>query len=177
MKKLLSVSLLISTLLLSACNTTPTKDIQVKSTRAPEAELNTYKTYAWSGSASVLNDPENKWQPANIDISNTIKSLIDRELQKKNLAKVEDKTADLAISFFTGIDMEAKEIKTAPDSPVEIPTNVPKAALIIIALDTKTDYAVWVGVATGDVDQSATAETVKDRLDFAISEIFNAKPK
>jgi len=173
MKKILSLSLIISTLLLSACNTTPTKDIQVKSTLAFDAQLKNYHSYSWTGFAAVLNDPEEKWQPADIDVSATIKSLVDRELQKKNLTKVENDESDLAISFFTGVDMEAQSLKTAPTSDVKIPQNVPKAALVIIAIDTKTDYVVWVGVATGDVITKPTTETMQARLDYAITEIFN----
>ncbi len=175
MKKILPFTLLITALFLTACNTTPTKDIQVQSTKAPGAQLKNYKTYAWAGSASVLNDPEQKWQATDLDISGTIESLIDRELKKKNLTKVQDENADIAMSFFTGVDMEAKNLKTAPDSDVEIPTDTPKAALIIIALDVKTDYVVWVGVATADVVKKATTEITKARLDYAITKIFNSK--
>jgi len=175
MKKILSLSLVISTLVLSACNTTPTKDIQVKSTLAVDAQLKNYHSYSWTGFAAVLNDPEEKWQPADIDVSATIKSLVDRELQKKNLTKVENDESDLAISFFSGVDMEAQSLKIAANSDVEIPKNVPKAALVIIAIDTKTDYVVWVGVATGDVITKPTAETMQARLDYAITEIFNVK--
>jgi len=175
MKKILSFSLIISTLVLSACNTAPTKDIQVKSTLSVDAQLKNHQSYSWSGFATVLNDPEEKWQPADLDVSSTIKSLIDRELQKKNLTKVEVDGADLAISFFTGVDMDSQSLKAAPNSDVEIPKNVAKAALIIIAIDTKTGYVVWVGVATDDVIIKPTAETMQARLDYAITEIFNAK--
>jgi len=177
MKKILSLSLIISTLILSACNTTPTKDIEVKSTLAVDAQLKNYHTYSWTGFAAVLNDPEEKWQPADIDVTATIKSLVDRELQKKNLTKVENDESDLAISFFSGVDMEAQSLTTAPNSDVEIPKNVPKAALVIIAIDTKTSYVVWVGVATGDVITKPTAETMQARLDYAITKIFNTKAK
>jgi len=175
MKKILSLSLIISTLILSACNTTPTQDIQVKSALAVDAQLKNYQNYSWTGFAAVLNDPEEKWQPAGVDVTATIKSLIDRELQQKKLTKVENDESDLAISFFAGVDMEAQSLKAAPNSDVEIPKNVPKAALVIIAIDTKTDYVVWVGVATGDVITKPTAETMQARLDYAITEIFNAK--
>ena len=175
MKKILSLSLVISALLLSACNTTPTKDIEVTSALAVDAQLKNYHSYSWAGFAAVLNDPEEKWQPADIDVSASIKSLIDRELQKKNLTNVENDESDLAISFFTGVDMEAQSLETAPNSDVEIPKNMPKAALVIIAIDTKTNYVVWVGVATGDVITKPTAETMQARLDYAITEVFNAK--
>lgn len=175
MKKTLSLSLILSTLLLSACNTTPTKDIQVQSALAADVQLKDYHNYSWTGFAAVLNDPEEKWQPADVDVSATIKSLIDRELQKKSLAKVENDESDLTISFFTGVDMEAQSLKAAPNSDVEIPQNVPKAALVIIAIDTKTDYVVWVGIAAGDVITKPTAETMQARLDYAITEIFNVK--
>ena len=152
-----------------------TKDIEVDRASDPKVNLKAYKTYAWLGSAAVLNDPEGKWQPAKFDISSDIKFRIDGELRDKDLTEVTGEDAELAISFFTGVDMDAKSLKADPETDVEIPADVPKAALIVVALDIKTGYVVWMGIATGDITEGATVETTKARINYAISKMFNPR--
>lgn len=173
MKKIIyPVTLLILAIFLSACASI-TKDIKVETASDPKVNLSAYKTYTWLGSAEVLNDPDEKWTPAKFDVSSDIKFLIDRELRNKNLTEVRPEDAEIAMSFFTGIDMAAQELKADPKSQVKIPATVPKAALIVIALDLKTGYVIWMGVATGDVQDDATMEVTKARIDFAITKMFN----
>ena len=174
MKKFYSpLALLFLTVLLSGCATT--KDIEVETASDPKVNLEGYKTYAWLGSAEVLNDPEGKWQPAKFDISSDIKFLIDSELRSKNLTEVADQDAEVAISFFTGVDMDAQQLKTDPATDVEIPENAPKAALIVVALDIKTGYVVWMGVATGDVKEGASVKETKARIAYAVNKMFNPR--
>ncbi|WP_428354617.1 DUF4136 domain-containing protein [Methyloprofundus sp.] len=174
MKKFYSpLALLFLTVLLSGCATT--KDIEVETASDPKVNLEGYKTYAWLGSAEVLNDPEGKWQPAKFDISSDIKFLIDSELRSKNLTEVADQDAEVAISFFTGVDMDAQQLKTDPATDVEIPENVPKAALIVVALDIKTGYVIWMGVATGDVKEGASVKETKARIAYAVNKMFNPR--
>ena len=167
------VAFFILSILLSACSSTMTKDIEVETASDPKVNLKAYKKYAWLGSAALLNDPEGKWQPAKFDISSDIKFLIDRELRNNGLSEVADQDAEVAISFFTGVDMEAKGLKADPKTNVEIPTNVPKAALIVVALDIQTGFVIWMGVATGDINDKATVETTKARIDYAVTKMFN----
>lgn len=173
MKKIYPLILLFLAILISACTSPLTKDIEVEAASDPKVNLNAYKKYAWIGSAAVLNDPEGKWQPAEFDISSDIKFLIDRELRNKGLAEVRDEDAEIAMSFFTGVDMEAQNLKTDPETKVEIPTNVPKAALIVVALDVQTGFVIWIGVATGNVNENASVATTKARIDYAITKMFN----
>lgn len=175
MKKHYSLIFLVFAIFLSACTSTPTKDIDVDRAADPKVNLSAYKTYAWLGSAAVLNDPEGKWQPKKFDISSDIKFLIDRELRNKNLTEVQESDADIAISFFSGVDMAAQELKADSEKNVEIPVNVPKAALIVVALDVKTGLVVWIGTATGDINEDATVATSKARLDYAITKMFNPR--
>jgi len=172
MKKIVPLTLLVISLLLSACASKLTKDIQVEKASDPHVNLKAYKSYAWLGSASVLNDPEGKWYPAKFDIASEIKFLTDRELRNKGLTEVADQDAEIAISFFTGVDMEAQDLKGDPEKNVEIPANVPKAALLVVALDIKTGYVVWVGVATGNIKEGATLVDSKARLDYTITKMF-----
>jgi len=173
MKKYYTLTLLFLAVLISACSSSLTKDIEVEAASDPKVNLSAFSKYAWIGSAAVLNDPEGKWQPAEFDISSDIKFLIDRELRSKGLAEVSDADAEIAMSFFTGIDMEAKDLKVDPETKVEIPSNVPKAALIVVALDVQTGFVVWIGVATGNVNENATVATTKARIDYAITKMFN----
>jgi len=173
MKKIYPLTLLFLAILISACTSPLTKDIEVESASDPKVNLKAYKTYAWIGSAAMLNDPEGKWQPAEFDVSSDIKFLIDRELRNKNLSEVQDQDAEIAMSFFTGVDMEAQNLKVDPNTNVEIPVNVPKASLIVVAIDIQTEFVVWIGVATGNINEDATIETTKARIEYAITKMFN----
>lgn len=175
MKKLYLLPCVILLTFLSACTSAPTKDIQVDRATDAKVNLSAYKTYAWLGSAAVLNDPEGQWQPAEFDISSHIKFLINRELLNRDLTQVQGSEADIVMSFFMGVDMDAKKLKADPKSDVEIPVNVPKAALIVVALDSDTGYVIWIGTATGDVIKDATMEITKARLDYAIKKMFNPR--
>ena len=174
MKKYYSfLTLLVLTVLLTGCATT--KDIEVESASDPKINLKAYSTYAWLGSAEILHDPEGKWVPAEFDISSDIKFLIDSELRDKGLSEVADQNAEVAISFFTGVDMAAQQLKVDPETDVEIPENIPKAALIVLALDIKTGYVIWIGVATGDIKEGTTVKEKKTRIAYAVKKMFNPR--
>ncbi|HIG65934.1 MAG TPA: DUF4136 domain-containing protein [Methyloprofundus sp.] len=173
-KTLYPVTLFILAIFLSACAST-TKDIEVETASDPKVNLQAYKTYAWLGSAEILNDPEGKWQPAKFDVSSDIKFLIDSQLRDKGLTEVADQDAEIAMSFFTGVDMAAQQLQANPDTNVEIPENVPKAALIVAALDIKTGYVIWMGVASGDVKESSTVAEKKARIAYTVKKMFNPR--
>jgi len=176
MKKLFyPVAIFILSILLTACASILTSDIEVKTASDPKVNLKAYKTYAWLGRRTVINDPEKEKQPSKFKINNEIKFLIDRELRSKNYNEVAAENAEVAISFFSGVDMDAKGLKIDPKTKIEIPSDVPRAALVVVAQDKKTGYVVWMGVATGDFKQDETVETTKARLDFAITKMFNNK--
>ena len=62
---------------------TATKDIKVDSETRSGADLVGYKTYAWIGSAQIVNDPRGQWEPPPLDADAEIRWLIDRELRKR----------------------------------------------------------------------------------------------
>jgi len=174
MKKLFyPVTIFILSILLSACASTLTNDIEVKTASDPKVKLKEYKTYAWLGRKTVIKDPDKERKAPKFKINNEIKFLIDRELRNKNYNEVAAQNAEVAISFFSGVDMKAKGLKVDPKTEIEIPTEIPRAALVVVAQDRKTGYVVWMGVATGDFKQNETAKTTKARLDFAITKMFN----
>ena len=83
---------------------------------------------------------------------------------------------DLIVAFAAGIDMDSMDIKTDPESGLEMLANVPLGALSVILVDAVTGRAIWVGVATADVQENPTLETTRKRLDFAVSEMFDKLP-
>ncbi|NOQ15536.1 MAG: DUF4136 domain-containing protein [Methyloprofundus sp.] len=163
-----------SLLLLSACGTS-NKDIQISAEQDPTIIFTEYKSYDWLGAAGVLNDPDNTWQSVGVDISGDIKYLIDRELRKRKLFKTTGKP-DLAVSFFVGINMDNQELKLDEETKIELKKTIPKAGLAVILTEVKSGKVVWVGVATGDVQKERTAELVRQRLDFALTEMFKQLP-
>ena len=148
------------------------QDIQVDAKTNPKTNLSGYKTYAWLGAAKALNDPSKKWQPPKMDITGDIKYLIDRELRKHNINSTTVEP-DLAVAFVIGVDMDALELKDDPATQGDILENIPQGALVVALIDIETGYAVWVGVAKANIIEGASAELVRERLDYAVSNMFD----
>ena len=165
------IALSVTLLVLSGCTSAVTKDIEVKTETAPKANLEGYKTYTWLGSASILYDPEGQWEPPEFDADAEIKFLIDRELREHGMAE-SSSNPDMIVAFAAGIDMAAMEIKTDPESELKTLENVPAGALSVILIDAQTGLAVWAGVAKGEVQQNPDQEVTKQRLDYAVTEMF-----
>ncbi len=176
MKKFYSVVFALFVLLLTGCASS-TKDIQIETAVDPKVKLSGYKTYAWLGAAGVLNDPEQKWQPPNFDVAGDIKYLIDRGMRKRGVVLTEPENADLAVGFVLGVDMANLKLKKDPETKVEMLKNVPGGALVVVLIDSATGYVIWVGQATADVQVDASDEEVRERLDYAVSQMFKQMPK
>lgn len=175
MKKLQSLSILVLAIFISACAPSLTKDIEVDAASDPKVNLKAYTTYAWNGSVILFNDPEGKWATPKLDVSSEIKFQIDKQLRAKGLTEVADQNAEIAISFFAGVDMDAQSLKFDPATDVAIPENAPKSALIVVASDVKTGYVIWVGIATADIKIGATVAESKARIAYAVNKMFNPK--
>jgi hypothetical protein len=162
-------------LLLAGCASSVTNDIKVEADSDPKANLAGYKSYAWLGSAAIVFDDKGQWEPPQFDADSEVKFLIDRELRKHGMAE-DSVNPDLIVAFAAGIDMDSMEIKVNPVNDVEILENVPVGALTVILIDAETGFAVWAGVATAEVQESPTQETIKQRLDYAVSQMFAKLP-
>jgi hypothetical protein len=162
-------------LLLSGCASV-TKDIQIDAAHDQAVKFSGYKSYAWLGDIAALHDPEGKWQPPRMNITEDIKFLIDRELRKHGIYNYAE-APDLAVVFFIGADMEAMQLKADPKTKQDILSNVPAAALVVALIDAKTEYVVWVGEATGEIQKNLDEATIRKRLDYAVTEIFRKLPK
>ena len=163
-------------MLLAGCASVPTKDIQVDAQADPKANFSGYKTYAWLGAAAIVNDPHGQWEPPQFDSDAEIMFLIDRELRKRGMS---ENTADpdLVIAFAAGIDMEALGLKVDTKTKMDMLENVPQGGLLVAFLDRDTGFVVWLGVAMGEVQENIDEKTVKARLDYAVTRLFNEIPK
>ena len=165
------ITLALSLLATSSCATL-TDDIEVETHANPDVNYNSYKTYAWAGSAQIIFDPVGQWEQPTLDTDEEVKFVINRELRSRGLHQVTNHP-DLLVAFAAGIDTSILELKENPNNEKKIMTNVPKAALLIALVDANTGYTVWVGYAVGDAQQQQTIESIRTRIDYAVKEIFN----
>jgi len=163
-------------MLLSGCASTPTKDIEVDAQADPKANFSGYKTYAWLGSAAIVNDLYGRWEPPAFDSDAEIKYLIDRELRKRG--KIQNlNNPDMIVAFAAGIDMEALGLKVDPKTKIDMLENIPQGGLLVVLVDSKSGFVIWAGMATGEVQQNPDTETIKARLDYAVTQLFKKLPK
>ena len=83
---------------------------------------------------------------------------------------------DMIVAFAAGIDMDSMEISIDPESQLTVLENVPQGALAVVLLDAHTGQAIWGGVATADIQENPGQETIKKRLDFAVTSMFKKLP-
>ena len=55
--------------------------------------------------------------------------------------------------------------------------NVPQGGLLVILIDGRSGFVIWVGAATAEIQQTPSAKTVKARLDYAVTQVFRKLPK
>jgi hypothetical protein len=163
-------------MLIAGCSSVPTKDIQVDAQADPKANFSGYKTYAWLGAAAIVNDPYGQWEPPQFDADAEIMFLIDRKLRKRGMS---ENTAgpDLVIAFAAGIDMEALGLKVDTKTKMDMLENVPQGGLVVVFVDSGSGFVIWVGVATAELQENPDTQTVKARLDYAVTQLFKKLPK
>ena len=167
---------LVGVMLLAGCASVPTKDIAVDVEIDPKANFSGYKTYAWLGSAAILNDAYGQWEPPAFDADAEVKYLIDRELRKRGMMQ-NSADPDVIIAFAAGIDMDALELQMDPQSKMENLANVPRGGLVIAMVDSDSEFVIWLGVATADIQEQPDAKTVKARLEYAVTQLLQLFPK
>ena len=162
-------------LLITGCASSLTKDITVETDSDPKANLSGYTSYAWLGSAAILFDDQGRWEPPQFDADAEIKFLIDRELRAHGMTE-DSVSPDLVVAYAAGIDMDTMDVKTDPESGLEVLEDAPMGALSVILIDAETGLAVWAGVATADIQENPTPDNTKKRLDYAVSKMFDGLP-
>jgi hypothetical protein len=170
------LTILITTVLMlvSGCSSVPVRDIQVQAQVDSKVNMAGYETYTWLGSAAILNDSYGQWEPLGFDADSEIKYLIDRELRKRGMSE-RTRNADVIVAFAAGVDMDALDINIAPEGEIDI-ENVPRGGLVVILMDSQTQQAIWMGVATGEIQDRPEKETAKARLDYAVTRILRLLP-
>jgi hypothetical protein len=83
----------------------------------------------------------------------------------------------MIVAFAAGIDMSLMEIKFDPESNLSKLENAPMGALTVILIDANTGLVTWGGIATAEIQQSPNQETIRQRLDFAVSSMFKEFPR
>lgn len=163
-------------MLVTGCNTAPTKDINVDAQADPKANFSGYKSYTWLGSAAIVNDSTGQWEPPAFDADAEIKYLLDRELRDRGMT--ETSTApDLIVAFAAGIDMDALDLKLDPETKIDILENVPQGGLVVMLVDSNSGFVIWIGMATAEIQESVDVSTVKARLDYAVTQMLKKLPK
>lgn len=167
---------LIMVMFVVGCTSVPTKDINIDVQADSKANLSGYKSYAWLGSAAIVNDSSGQWEPPGFDADAEIKYLLDRELRARG--KSESSTApDMIVAFAAGIDMDALDLKMDPETKIDKLENVPQGGLVVVLVDSSTGFVVWIGIATAEIQDNVEAATVKARLDYAVTQMMRQLPK
>lgn len=176
MKKINTFLFATIVMLVTGCNNVPIKDMQFDAQADPKTSFSAYKSYAWLGTAAIVNDSFGQWEPPEFDADKEIKFLIDRELRKRGMS--EDSVApDVLISFAAGVDMDALGLKKAPDTQMKILDNVPQGGLVLALVDSDSGFIVWLGSVIAEVQQNVDAKSVKARLDYAVTQLLKKLPK
>jgi hypothetical protein len=163
-------------LLVAGCASSVTKDITVDAEADPKTSFTGYSTYTWLGSAAIVYDPEGKWEPPQFDADAEIRFLIDRELRARGMSE-NSVNPDLVVAYAAGIDMDSMDIKIDPESDLAVLEKIPLGALVIVLIDGNTGTAIWGGTATAEIQESPDQETIKKRLDFAVTQMLKKLPK
>lgn len=168
--------LVLAILLFAGCSSVPTKDIHIETEADPKTNLGAYKTYAWLGSAAILNDPTGQWEPPAFDADTEIKHLIDRELRKYGVLQ-NSVNPDMVVAFAVGVDTEAIEIKIDPKTEMTVLEDVPAGGLLVVFIDPSSGYVVWAGAATAELMEKPDTETARARLDYVVTKMLKELPK
>jgi hypothetical protein len=155
-----------------------TKDITVSAQTDEKANMSGYKTYSWIAVGAVLNDPDGKWQPPGFKAGDEIKNLIDDKMKDKGYT-LKGTGADLGVAYFLGLDMDARKFKMNPETKMKEMKDVAKAALVVVLVDMRTGFIVWMGEASRSAEKTASGEnvvddneTIRKRINYAISGMF-----
>mgnify|MGYP001827353503 FL=1 len=159
----------------TGCSSFPKDDIQVESEVDPKANMSGYKTYTWLAAVGMIEDAEGYWEPPKFDADAEIEFRINEALRKRGMTE-SSIDPDMYVAYALGVNMDALELKTDPESKLESLENVPKAGLVVMLIDAETGFVNWVSVATGEM-KNADQETQKKRLQYTINTMFKGLPK
>ena len=167
--------------LVGACSpSVPTSDIKVRSAADQKANLAGYKTFAWLGSSSALVDRTGVWAEKDFDARTEVEFLVDQALRQHGLTVSQgdpDLLVDLTILAEVQ-DVEEKKVEEEKSKRRGAVTfdAIGEGALMVELIDAETDKTVWIGGAKGDIRHSRTPDETKQRLSYAVDELFKTLP-
>jgi hypothetical protein len=173
MKKILAIMVL--ALFVTGCSTFPKDDIKVESEVDPKANISGYKSYAWLAAVGILEDAEGLWEPPKFDADAEIEYRINEALRKHGMSQTNN-DPDLYVAYALGVDMDALELKTDPETKLSSLENVPQTGLVVMLIDSETGFVTWVSTATGEL-KNLDQETMKKRLEYVVNTMFKDLPK
>jgi hypothetical protein len=174
--KRLALAIAISlSVIVSGCETFPKNDIEIATEADPKTNFGGYKTYAWLGSAQILNDPEGNWEPPGFDADSFITTVVDRELANRGMTQT-TRYPDMLLAYALGVDTAMMKVQEDPEAQLTVLENVPSGALVIVMMDPETEFVTWAGVAVAEL-QNQGDEIAKKRIDYAITQMFKQMPK
>ena len=154
-----------------------TKDIQIETARDGRVDLSSFKTFGWHTSGAILSDQSNRWVQRDYNMGAELKHLIGRELRAAGFSEVVDEPADLMVAFIVVVDMDSIQIVEDRSENISTIEEIPEGAIYVELLDPKTDQAVWVGLGVAEVKGELSDVESKERLDYAISTMFDSLSK
>ena len=157
-------------LFFSGCNST-TKGINVESHTAQKVNLDGYKSYEWLASASIIVDENNAYKNHGYNVEEYIQSQISKTLLNKNRTH-SSSNPDFLVSYITGVNMDAVKEKV-DDAGKKYIDSVPKAALAIVLIDTRTSQIIWSASADAKIQETLDDTKSKERIDYAIEKMFS----
>ena len=175
MRKITISLIAIITLFMIGCST-EFMDIEVAADSDPNFKLKDYQSYAWLGSAVIVDDELGMWEPSGLDADAEIQILVGQKLNKS--LKEDVKNPDLLLACIAAVDvLEAISVEENPDMVLIDIETIPIGALVIVFIDTESGSPVWIAEATANIKLNPDVKTAKRRLDYAVKEMLKRIPK
>lgn len=182
MKKI-TLFIITSFFLLTGCDTAvkdnkaatfPTDDIKIETSEQTKYSYKG-KSYLWTGSLTIVNDPDGKWVAPTFDTNALVATSIRKQLSKNGLREASD-SADIVVAYGIGIDMDAINLKSYADINTKGLKKMASGTLVIVLADRRTQNVLWVASAEAEYKNLAP-DVAKSRIKYAVNKIFNQLPK
>ena len=83
---------------------------------------------------------------------------------------------DILVAYVLGVEMAALKLKQNPKTKISTLEYVPQAGLIVALIDAQTGFAIWAGVATGDL-KNLDATTAQERMGYVVRTMVDKLPR
>ena len=154
---------------------TPLDDIMVATAVKEGAGFDGKGTYAWQGLVSDAVETGASWKEPQPSVVAEIKRAVDKKLAARKMKETAESPSFHAY-YGTGVDMTAVSLVDGSGGTLTKVDQMAKVGMCIILVDAASGDRVWAGVATGDIDWSATNERMSERIQFAVDKMFKDFP-